>query len=111
MLKLSEIQLDQLDYLEKRQYVAEVRKNIISDFPELAADHSLAGRLERAYKHAISLGFKDGPSITQFIYYDAFAPDFYRQPAIHAWLTKPGQNVEQRFSDLNAQLKSKLKEI
>ncbi len=111
MLKLSEMQIDQLDHLEKRQYLAEVCKNIISDFPEFAADQSLADRLERAYKHAVNLGFKDGPAITQFIYYDAFAPDFYCQPAIHAWLTKPGQNVEQRFSDLNAQMKSKFKEI
>jgi hypothetical protein len=70
----------------------------------------LPGRLARAYDAAAALGFTDGPTITQFLYYEAFAPGFHREPAIRAWLTKPGQTVEQRFADLVAYMKSRLKE-
>ena len=111
MLKLSEVQLAQLDHLEKLQYMGEVRKNIITEHPELAADDTLKTRLEQAYRHAAALGFRDGLAITQFLYYEAFAPGFYRQPAINAWLTKPAQSVEQRFADLVVQMRSQLKEF
>ena len=111
MLKLSEAQLTQLDQLEQLQYVDEVRKNIIKEYPELAKDIRLKSRLEQAYKRADALGFKDGSAVTQFLYYEAFAPDFYHQPAINTWLTKPGQSVEQRFADLVAQMRSQLKEF
>ncbi|NRR32197.1 hypothetical protein HSX11_18635 [Oxalobacteraceae bacterium] len=110
MLKFSEAQLAQIDHLEKLQYVEDVRKDVVMQYPELADDSSLKARLEQAYSHAITLGFVKGVAITQFLYYEAFAQGFYRQPAINAWLTKPGQKVEQRFTDLIAQLKSKLKE-
>jgi hypothetical protein len=110
VLKLSEEQLTHLDVLEKRQYVKEVYKNIIKEHPELASDSSLPDRLERAYAHAVGLGFTDGGALTQFLYYEAFAPNFYRQPAIDAWLRKPGQSVEQRFADMIAWVKSRLRE-
>jgi len=111
MLKLSEAQLAQLDHLEKLQYVGEVHRNIIAEYPELAEDSTLKTRLEQAYRHAVALGFTDGAAITQFLYYETFAPVFYRQAAINAWLTKPGQSIEQRFDDLVAQMKSRLKEF
>ena len=110
MLKLTEAQLAQLDQLQKLHYVDEVRKNIITEYPELVDDGALKTRLEQAYRHATTVGFRDGSAVTQFLYYEAFAPGFYRQPAINAWLTKPGQSVEQRFADLVAQMNSKLKE-
>lgn len=111
MLKLSEAQLAQLDQLEKLQYVGQVRKNIITEHPELADDRTLKTRLEQAYRHAAALGFREGAAITQFLYYEAFAPGFYRQPAINAWLTKPGRSVEQRFADLVVKMRSQLKEF
>jgi len=110
VLKLSEEQLSHLDLLEKRQYIKEVNKNIIQEHPELGGDGSLPDRLERAYARAVDLGFTDGGAITQFLYYEAFAPNFYHQPAIDAWLRKPGQPVEQRFADMIAWVKSKLRE-
>lgn len=110
MLELSEEQLAQLDALEKRQYIREVYKNIIQEHPGLADDRNLPDRLERAYAHAVALGFTDGGTITQFLYYEAFAPNFYREPAIDAWLRKPGQPVEQRFADMIAWVKSRLRE-
>lgn len=111
MLKLSEMQLAQLDDLEKLQYVGEVGKMIITEYPELADDGTLKTRLERAYRDAVELGFSEGPAITQFLYYEAFAPSFYRQAAITSWLTKPGQPIEQRFYDLIVQMRSRLKEF
>jgi len=111
MLKLSEVQLAQLDHLEKLQYVDEVRKNIITEYPGLADDGTLKTRLEQAYRHAAALGFREGSSVTQFLYYEAFAPGFYRQAAINTWLTKPGQSVEQRFADLVVKMRSHLKEF
>jgi len=110
MLELSEAQLAQLDTMEERQYLAALREKIVSEFPALAGDRSLASRLEQARRHALAMGFVDGPPITQFVYLEACAPGFYRQPAIHAWLTKPGKPVEQRFADLNALVKSTLRE-
>jgi len=71
----------------------------------------LKARLEQAYTQAGTLGFTDGSAITEFLYYEAFAPGFYRQPAISAWLSKPGASVEQRFADLLMQMKSHLKEL
>jgi hypothetical protein len=106
MLQLTEQQLGQLDGLEKMQYVDEVRKAVIADDPSLAMDEGLKPRLE-----AVRLGFTDGPAITQFLYYEAFAPSFYEQPAINAWLTRPGAVVEQRFSDLLQVMKSKMREV
>ena len=111
MLSLSESQMSQLDAMEKIQYVQEVRKNIVAEFPEYGSDQSLALRLEEAYKHTLAIGLVDCPAVTQFLYLEAFAPSFYRQPAIQAWLSKPGRSVEQRFADLNAHLKSKLREF
>ncbi len=110
MLKLSEGQLAKLDELEKMQYVGEVHNSIIKDHPEYAGDTTLRDRLEQAYRHAVLLGFVNGEAITQFLYYEAFAPRFYREPAINAWLTKPGQPVEQRFADLLANMKAKLRD-
>ncbi|TWI62537.1 hypothetical protein IP91_04057 [Pseudoduganella lurida] len=108
MLKFSSSQLTALKQLEEHQYVEAVRKNILSDMPELASDDTLACRLEQAYRHAVGLHFVDGAAITQFLYYEAAAPTFYRQPPIDGWLRKPGAAVEQRFYDLIALTRSKL---
>ena len=110
MLELSAEQLASLDELEKLQYVGEVRKRIVSEFPELAADEGFKARLEAAYRHAVAIGFVNGGPITQFLYYEAFAPGFYKQPGIDAWLRRPGQTVEQRFADLLQVVNSKLRE-
>lgn len=110
MLELSAEQLANLDELEKLQYVDEVHKRIGSEFPELVADEGLKARLKTAYRHAVALGFVNGGPITQFLYYEAFAPGFYKEPGIDAWLRKPGHTVEQRFGDLLQVVNSKLRE-
>ncbi len=84
----------------------EIRQHIIDIHPELACDASLPDRLERAYAHAVVLGFTDLDAIARFLRYEATAPNFYRQPAIDAWLRRPGQPVEERFADVLMRVKS-----
>jgi len=90
-------------------HLDQIRQHIIDDRPELAHDASLPDRLERAYAHAVVLGFTDSDAIHQFLRYEASAPNFYRQPAIDAWLRRPGQPVEQRFQDVLMRVKSRLR--
>lgn len=99
----------QPDLPEQHQYIQEVHNNLIEAHPELAGDGSLLDRLERAYAHAVVLGFTDSAAIMQFLRYETSAPNFYRQPAIDAWLRAPGQSVEQRFADVMARVKSRLR--
>jgi hypothetical protein len=89
--------------------LAHVHAHIIAAHPELAADTSLHDRLARAYAYAVELGFADGDAITRFLHYEASAPNFYRQPAIDAWLRQPGQPVELRFADVLARVTSRLR--
>lgn len=89
--------------------LAQVHQQIVAAHPELAGDASLPARLERAYAHAMVLGFTDGDAITRFLRYEATAPNFYHQPAIDAWLRTPGQPVEQRFADVLTRVKSRLR--
>ena len=86
--------------------LAQICQDIIDIHPELALDASLPDRLERAYAHAVVLGFTDLDAIARFLRYEATAPNFYRQPAIDAWLRRPGQPVEQRFADVLMRVKS-----
>jgi hypothetical protein len=89
--------------------LADIRQQIIEAHPELAQDGTLRDRLERAYAHAVVLGFTDSDAIARFLRHEATAPDFYRQPAIDAWLRRPGQPVEQRFADVLMRVKSRLR--
>jgi hypothetical protein len=57
--------------------LAAIRQHIIDTRPELAHDASLPDRLERAYAHAVVLGFTDGDAIHRFLRYEATAPNFY----------------------------------
>jgi hypothetical protein len=86
-----------------------LRHDILAANPALAGDTSLPERLEHAYVHALELGFTDAAAIARFLHYEAFAPRFYRQPAIDAWLRMPGLPVEQRFADVLARVRSRLR--
>ena len=110
MLELSHGQLTRLDALEKQQYIDEVCKAVVAGDPSLAPDEGLLPRLQAAYRHALELGFVEGRGITQFLVHEAYAPGFYRQPAVHAWLTKEGDPVEKRLADLVATLKATTRE-
>lgn len=107
MLELSAEQLHQLALLEARSYVDRVYNTIVAEQPEQDI-LQLHDRLYQAYDHALKLGFRDSASLTQCLYFEAAAPEFYKEPAIDAWLRKPGAPVEQRWADLIATLLSKL---
>lgn len=88
---------------------ARLRDDTIAAHPALAGDATLPERLERAYAHALALGFTDAGAIARFLQYEASAPNFYHQPAIDGWLRAPGVPVEQRFADVLARVKSRLR--
>lgn len=110
MLRFSDAQMDELQALEKRQFVVEVEKAVKAAHPELAADESCGDRLHAAYAHSVALGFVDGAAITEFLHYEAHAPSLYKEPAVDAWLRKPGQTVEQRWSDLVQVIRARTRE-
>ena len=89
--------------------LADIRQQIIEAHPDLAKDDTLPERLERAYAHTVVLGFTDTDAVARFLRYEATAPNFYRQPAIDAWLRRPGQPVEQRFADVLMRVKSRVR--
>lgn len=110
MLSFSDAQMDELRALERRQYVAEVEKAVKAAHPALGADETCGDRLRAAHAHAVALGFMDGAAITEFLHYEAHAPSFYKEPALDAWLRKPGQTVEQRWSDLVQVMRARTRE-
>jgi hypothetical protein len=107
MLRLTQAQLDRLDALEQAQYLDEVHRAVLAEDPTAGADAGLRARIGAAHRHALRLGFTDGAALIQFLFYEAFAPSFHAQPAVHAWLSRPGAPVEQRFADLVQALKAR----
>lgn len=111
MLELNENQLQQLAVLEARAYVDRIYNDIITETPE-QNEPQLRHRLYEAYDHAVALGLRSPGILTQFLYFEAAAPGFYKQAAVDAWLRKPGAPAEQRWTDLNAVIHTELpKEI
>jgi hypothetical protein len=107
MLELNENQLQQLAVLEARGYVDRIHDDITTETPE-QNEPQLRQRLYAAYDHAIALGLHSPGILTQFLYFEAAAPGFYKHPAVDAWLRKPGAPAEQRWTDLLAIINSKL---
>ena len=106
MLELTEEQLLQLALMDARAYVDGVYDEIVTDDPSLNAP-DLRNRLYRAYDYAVGLGLLRQDTLTEFLHYEATAKEFYKRPAIDAWLRKPGATPEQRFADLIAATQSK----
>jgi len=107
MLKLSEEQLRHLEQLEGNDFLVQVRDAIVQDIPSLK-NEPLMPRLQAANSHANELGLKDQAALTQFLYTEAIAPNFYLESQIDTWLRKPGQPVEQRLNDLLAAMQAQL---
>jgi len=107
MLKLREEQLRHLEQLEGNDFLVQVRDAIVQDIPSLK-DEPLLSRLQAANDHAGELGLSEQAALTQFLYTEAIAPDFYLDPQVDTWLRKPGQPVEQRLNDLLATMQTQL---
>lgn len=101
MLELTEEQLRHLQQQEHAGFVSRVRADIVREFTDVD-DDGLRQRLLVAHDRALRLGLESPVARTQFLYQEAFAPGFYEQPAIAAWLTKPGEHPEQRWRDFMA---------
>ncbi|OAJ64097.1 hypothetical protein A6V37_00945 [Paraburkholderia ginsengiterrae] len=78
------------------------------DAPHFSDDPTLLDRLVRAYQDAKHMGFAQGEALDEFLYVEADVPEFYRKPAIAAWLAKPGRPIEERFEDVLAVARHKL---
>ncbi len=108
MLELTEEQWASLCASDERNFVATIRDDIVQASPRLAGDSTLLDRLVRAYQDAKRMGFQQDKALVEFLYVEADVPEFYRKPAIAAWLAKPGRPVEERFEDVLAVARRKL---
>lgn len=108
MLELTEAQLQQMRQHEHAGFVGRVHAELLTNFPELASDPSLQQRLSVAHDRALALGLDSGQARTQFLYQEAFTPGFSEQPAVTAWLRRPGASPEQRWHDFMALAKARL---
>lgn len=102
MLELTEAQLQQMRHNEHAGFVGRVHEELMVKFPELVADEDLRQRLNTAHGRALALGLHSGQARTQFLYQEAFAPQFSEQPAVAAWLQRSGASPEQRWRDFLA---------
>jgi len=106
MLEFTDEQLHQLALMDARGYVDGVHDEIMANDPSLNTP-DLRNRLYRAHDYAVGLGLLRQDALTEFLHYEATAKEFYKTPAVDAWLRKPGAKPEQRFADLVAATQSK----
>lgn len=103
MLTLTEAQCAALKASNTQSFIEQVADAFLANRPDRASDPGRAGVIERmqaAYEYAVGIGIASSPHLVHFLYTAADGPRFYEQPAIDAWLKKPGQTVEQRFDDM-----------
>jgi hypothetical protein len=100
MLKLTAEQMQHLAVLESREYVDRVYTDIAKQHPERITP-DLKERMYRAFDYAVNLGIGEptAGALTQFLYWESSHPEFYKHPAMHAWLTKTGATSDQRWKD------------
>ncbi len=103
MLKFTTEQMQHLAVLESREYVDRVHTDIAKDYPERITP-DLKERMYHAFDYAVNLGIGEQTegALTQFLYWESSQPEFYKQPAMHAWLTKTGATSDQRWADAMA---------
>ncbi len=103
MLKFTAEQMQHLAVLESREYVDRVYADIAKEQPERITP-DLKERLYHAFDYAVNLGIGDQTegALTQFLYWESSQAAFYKQPAMHAWLTKVGATGNQRWADAMA---------
>ncbi|WP_084530917.1 hypothetical protein [Burkholderia sp. WSM2232] len=99
MLELTTEQIAALAEIDAKRFVESVRADFCREDPKLADDTTLSSRLWRAFKAARELGIERDDNLVAFLRLEAYAPSFYDQPAIHAWLTRPGRSADERFHD------------
>ena len=98
MLELDASQRRALQALNETSFVERVRLELLHDQPELAAQPDLARRMLSALRVAQQWGVDD-KLMGEFIRMEAAAPGFHEQPAVKAWITRPGRSASQRSAD------------
>jgi hypothetical protein len=99
MLELTTEQVAALAEIDAKRFVEVVCVDLCKDDPKLADDATLSSRLWRAFKAAREIGIERDESLVAFLRVEAYSPGFYEQPAIRAWLTRPGRTADERFHD------------
>lgn len=99
MLELTTEQVAALAEFDARRFVEGVRADLCKDNPKLADDTTLSSRLWKAFRAAREFGIERDENLVAFLRTEAYAPSFYEQPAIRAWLTRPGRSADERFHD------------
>lgn len=99
MLELTSEQVAGLAEIDARGYVERIRQDLVKADPKLADDNTLSARLWNAYIAARQLGIHADENVEAFLRIEAYAPSFYKKPATHAWLTRPGRSPDERFHD------------
>ncbi|WP_414451832.1 hypothetical protein AB4851_24815 [Burkholderia sp. 22PA0099] len=99
MLDLTTEQVAALADIDAKRFVEGVRSDLCKDDPKLTEDATLSSRLWKAFKAARELGIELDENLVTFLRIEAYAPSFYEEPAIRAWLTRPGRSPDERFHD------------
>ncbi|WP_080431191.1 hypothetical protein [Burkholderia cenocepacia] len=99
MLELTTEQVSALAEIDAKRFVDGVCADLCKDDPKLADDATLPSRLWKAFKTAREIGIEHDENLIAFLRIEAYAPGFYEQPAIRAWLTRSGCTADERFHD------------
>ncbi|WP_433693746.1 hypothetical protein [Paraburkholderia phenoliruptrix] len=99
MLELTAEQVAALAEIDAKRFVEGVRADLCEDDPKLADDPTLPSRLWRAFKAVREFGIERDENLIEFLRVEAYSRGFYEQPAIRAWLTRPGRSADERFHD------------
>ena len=112
MLRLSESQWAALQAQDARNFVAAACEQFLCGrSPALGSLDRAAvrGAMQAAYEQARNCGFTSTPHVLRLMFLAAGAPALLQDPALRAWLTRPGDTPERRLDDLRALMQHKLK--
>ena len=98
MLEFAARQVQAVQALNELSFVERVRLELLRDKPEQGAQPDLAQRMLCALRVAQQWGVDD-KLMGEFVRLEAAAPGFHEQPAVKAWITRPGRSASQRFAD------------
>ena len=99
MLEFTTEQVAALAEIDAKRFVGGVRTDLCKGDPKLADDETLSSRLWQAFKAAQALGIERDEYLVGFLRIEAYAPGFYEQPAVGAWLSRSGRSADERFHD------------
>ncbi len=101
MLRLSPSQWQGLRQDEAQRFVAAVADQLVAGRPELHGQRpAMLTQLHAMHHLAAQVGLTSTAQIIRLMHLAADAPDLHKDPALRAWLMRPGQSPEQRLDDL-----------